>query len=124
MRDIQKWLADLGLSQYAPAFSENLIDFEVLPDLTDEDLRELGLPMGPRKKILKAIAALQVESSTPDSHSVPPLPVKAAEAERRQLTVMFCDLVGSTELSTRLDPEDLQDVITAFQDKCRVAIQQ
>ena len=62
MHDVQKWLADLGLSQYAPAFSENLIDFEVLPDLTEDDLRELGLPMGPRKKLLKAITALQTES--------------------------------------------------------------
>jgi len=124
MRDIQIWLADLGLSQYSQAFSENLIDFEVLPDLTEDDLRELDLPMGPRKKLLKAIAALQAESSITDSHSEPPIPVRAAEAERRQLTVMFCDLVGSTELSTRLDPEDLQDVITAFQNKCRVAIQQ
>jgi class 3 adenylate cyclase/predicted ATPase len=124
MRDIQKWLADLGLSQYAQTFSENLIDFDVLPDLAEDDLRELGLPMGPRKKLLKAIAALQTEPSITENHSQPPLPLRVAEAERRQLTVMFCDLVGSTELSTRLDPEDLQDVITAFQHKCRVAIQQ
>ena len=123
MHDVQKWLADLGLSQYAPAFSENQIDFEVLPDLTEDDLRELGLPMGPRKKLLKAIAALQTESSIAENDSEPPLRLRAAEAERRQLTVMFCDLVGSTELSTRLDPEDLQEVITAFQNKCRVAIQ-
>jgi class 3 adenylate cyclase/predicted ATPase len=123
MHDVQKWLADLGLSQYAPVFSENLIDFEVLPDLTEDDLRELGLPMGPRKKLLKAIAALQTDSSIAEIDSEPSARLRVAEAERRQLTVMFCDLVGSTELSTRLDPEDLQEVITAFQNKCRVAIQ-
>jgi class 3 adenylate cyclase/predicted ATPase len=124
MLDVQKWLTDMGLSQYALTFSENLIDFDVLPDLTEDDLRELGLPMGPRKKLLKAIAALQTELSVAENHDEPPLSLRAAEAERRQLTVMFCDLVGSTELSTRLDPEDLQDVITVFQDKCRKAIQQ
>ena len=124
MRDIQKWLDELGLSQYALAFAENQIDFEVLPDLTEDDLRELGLPMGPRKKLLKAIAALQAEPSMAENQSEPALPLPAAEAGRRQLTVMFCDLAGSTELSTRLDPEDLQEVLTSFQDKCRVAIQQ
>ena len=124
MRDVQKWLTGLGLSQYALAFDENQIDFEVLLDLTEDDLRELGLPMGPRKKLLKAIAALKSEPSIAENHIEPTLPLRAAEAERRQLTVMFCDLVGSTELSTRLDPEDLQDLITSFQDKCRVAILQ
>ena len=124
MRDVQKWLAELGLSQYALAFAENQIDFEVLLDLSEDDMRELGLPMGPRKKLLKAIAALESEPSTAENNSEPSLPSRAAEAERRQLTVMFCDLVGSTELSARLDPEDLQDLITSFQDKCRVAILQ
>jgi len=122
MREVQKWLAEIGLSQHALAFAENQIDFEVLLDLSEDDLRELGLPMGPRKKLLKAIAALKSEPSTAENNSAPLLPSRAAEAERRQLTVMFCDLAGSTELSTRLDPEDLQDVITSFQNKCRVAI--
>jgi len=125
MQEVQQWLAELGLSQYAQAFFENQIDFEVLPDLTEADLRELGLPMGPRKKLLKAILALETEQpAAARDRSETIFASRAAEAERRQLTVMFCDLVGSTELSTKLDPEDLRDVIVSFQDHCREAIQQ
>ncbi len=116
MRDVQQWLAELGLGQYAQVFAENEIDLEVLPELTDEDLRELALPMGPRKKILKAIAALDAEPSIAGDRTESVQPAQAADAERRQLTVMFCDLVGSTELSARLDPEDLREVMRRYQD--------
>jgi class 3 adenylate cyclase/predicted ATPase len=113
--DVVEWLRDLGLEQYTPAFRNNDIDREVLRRLTSEDLRELGVTsIGHRRRLLDAIAALDAVS--PDVHrtavssDVRPL----AEAERRQLTVMFCDLVGSTELAARLDPEDLRDVIGAY----------
>src|SRR6516165_7513794 len=102
--DIGVWLRSLGLERYEPAFRENEIGPEVLPELTDADLVTLGLPLGPRKKLLKAIAALSEGA----------LSSPAAEAERRQLTVMFCDLVGSTALSQRLDPEDLRVIIGAY----------
>jgi class 3 adenylate cyclase/tetratricopeptide (TPR) repeat protein len=108
--DIEAWLQGLGLERYVPAFRENEIDAEVLPELTEADLATLGLPLGPRRKLLKAIAGLR-QGASPS-----PAPVSAAaqEAERRQLTVMFCDLVGSTALSARLDPEDLREVIGAY----------
>ena len=122
---IEKWLEQLGLSQYAGAFAENDIDVEVLPDLTDEDLEKLGVSMGHRKKLLRAIEALTIaDSVTVDEIAVPATATDAAppsphiEAEHRQLTVMFCDLVGSTELSTRVDAEDLRRIIARFQ--CRV----
>jgi class 3 adenylate cyclase/predicted ATPase len=102
--DIGAWLRGLGLQQYAQAFRDNAIDRAVLPELTAEDLKDLGVSLvGHRRKLLKAIATLPAEHSA----AVP-------AAERRQLTVMFCDLVGSTELAARLDPEDLREVIAAY----------
>ena len=104
--DIAAWLRGLGLERYEPAFRENEIDAEVLPELTEAHLERLGLPLGPRLKLLKAIAALR-EAALPSPALEPPpeAPAPAAappdEAERRQLTVMFCDLVGSTALSAR-----------------------
>jgi class 3 adenylate cyclase/predicted ATPase len=107
--DIAAWLRQFELEQYEPAFRENKIDWAVLPKLTSEDLREIGVvPIGHRRKLLDAIAALASEPPP-----APDAPVRA-DAERRQLTVMFCDLVGSTELSARLDPEDLREVIAAY----------
>ena len=94
--------------RYETTFRDNEIDWEVLPELSEADLEKLGLPLGPRKKLLKAIAALSAERSSAS-------PAAGAEAERRQLTVLFCDLVGSTELSGRLDPEDLSEVMRAYQ---------
>ena len=113
--DVAEWLRDLGLEQYAPAFRDNDIDGEVLRRLTGEDLRELGVrSIGHRRRLLDAISALGAVladvASAAASFAVPP----QAEAERRQLTVMFCDLVGSTALSARLDPEDLREVIAAY----------
>jgi class 3 adenylate cyclase len=115
--DIQEWLDGLGLAKYAEAFAENEIDFEVLGHLGENDLKELGLPLGPRKKLLAAIAELGVAEPEPL-----PVDTRAREAERRQLTVMFCDLVGSTNLSERLDPEDLRKVLRAYQEACAEAV--
>jgi class 3 adenylate cyclase/predicted ATPase len=114
--DVAAWLRGLGLGQYASTFRENEIEADVLPELTEADLEKLGLPLGPRKRILKAIANLGEAQKTSGVESPAPLPADAAE--RRQLTVMFCDLVGSTALSARLDPEDMRRVIRAYQDAC------
>ena len=104
--DVGDWLRKLGLEQYGPTFRANEIDARVLPTLTAEDLKDLGISLvGHRRRLLDAIAALAGEA--------PDTPVRA-DAERRQLTVMFCDLVGSTELSSRLDPEDLREVIAVY----------
>src|SRR5216684_2922923 len=117
--DVRGWLRRLGLEQYEAAFRENEIDDTVLPSLTAEDLKDLGVgSVGHRRKLLDAIAALRAEASAPTSLSDAPLATdKAAKdtAERRQVTVMFSDLVGSTALSTRMDPEDLREVISAYQ---------
>jgi class 3 adenylate cyclase/predicted ATPase len=113
--DVAEWLRALGLEQYERAFRENEIDERVLPSLTGEDLRDLGVTLvGHRRRLLDAIAALRagtpVAAVTAASGDAPAQP----EAERRQLTVMFCDLVGSTALSTRHDPEDLRELISAY----------
>src|SRR6516225_4091962 len=116
--DVGGWLWRLGLEQYEAASRENKIDGTVLPSLTVEDLRDLGVGLvGDRRKQLDAIAALRAEASAPTPLSDPPLVTdKAAKdtAERRQVTVMFSDLVGSTALSARMDPEDLREVISAY----------
>jgi class 3 adenylate cyclase len=112
--DIDGWLRGIGLEQYAQTFRDNSIDADVLCDLTDEHLRELGLPLGARLKLLRAVAALGRSEKTFASPEITP---RRADAERRQVTVMFADLVGSTPLSARMDPEDLREVISAYQ-KC------
>jgi len=119
MTSVKEWLTSLGLSEYAHRFAEQRIDFSILPDLTDQDLKEeLGVVhLGDRRRLLRAIAQLGAAASAapplaPGSESRP-----REEAERRQVTVMFADLVGSTALSTRMDPEDLREVISAYQ-KC------
>ena len=114
--DIDGWLRGIGLEQYAQTFRDNAIDADVLRDLTDEHLRELGLPLGARLKLLRAIAALGIGEQAPTSTEITP-PAPRTDAERRQVTVMFSDLVGSTALSARMDPEDLREVISAYQ-KC------
>ena len=113
--DIDGWLRGIGLEQYAQTFRDNAIDADVLCDLTDEHLRELGLPLGARLKLLRAVAALST-GQTPVSPEIT-TPAPRTDAERRQVTVMFSDLVGSTALSARMDPEDLREVISAYQ-KC------
>src|SRR5260370_30064339 len=103
--DVAEWLRGLGLDQYVPAFSANDIDGEVLRRLTGEDLRELGVTsIGHRRRLLDAIAALGAAEAPPPPT---PVPIAASEAERRQLTVMVCDLVVSTPLSARYDPKGL-----------------
>ena len=104
--DIAAWLQDLGLERYVSAFRKNEIDWEVLPKLTSEDLREIGVAaIGHRRKLLDAIASLGPEAPAAALTAAP------VEAERRQLTVTFCDLVGSTPLATRYDPEDLREIV-------------
>src|SRR5215471_16830414 len=114
--DLGVWLRGLGLERYEADFRDNEIDWAVLPKLTSDDLRDIGVTaVGHRRKLLEAIAQLGAADAPLDP--LPPVPsggTAAAEAERRQLTIMFCDLVGSTPLATRLDPEDLRDVIGAY----------
>ena len=117
--DIDGWLRGIGLAQYAEIFRANDIDGELLGRLTNDDLKDIGVAsLGHRKKLLEAIAALTAAPEAPSS-----IPIAVTEpnthdnAERRQVTVMFADLVGSTTLSVRMDPEDLREVISAYQ-KC------
>jgi class 3 adenylate cyclase len=115
MQEIADWLTRLGLPEYARAFAENGIDVLVLPHLTDQDLKDIGVLLGHRRKMLAAIAQLPPSATLEPAHRLEP---KAQDtAERRQVTVMFADLVGSTALSARMDPEDLREVILGYQ-KC------
>src|SRR5450759_1132193 len=120
MQQIADWLEKLGLGQYAPRFAENDINFAILSDLTDQDLKELGVSsLGHRRQLLRAIAELNSgEKGTPKlapATAAPVTPQPHDAAERRQVTVMFSDLVGSTAVSARMDPEDLREVISAYQ---------
>lgn len=124
--EVTRWLGRLGLGQYAHAFEEGAIDWDVLPSLDHEILKELGVESpGHRLKLLNAIQALGSGATTDapsPHHAAADTVASEQEAERRQLTVMFCDLAGSTELSQKLDPEDMRDVNRAFQDACKAAI--
>ena len=116
MTPIEEWLGSLGLSEYADRFAENRIDLSILQDLTDQDLKDIGVVLGDRRRILRAIAELTgTISATPQLAAAPES--KRDEAERRQVTVLFSDLVGSTALSARMDPEDLRELISAYH-KC------
>ena len=115
--DIDGWLRRNGLEQYAQTFRDNAIDADVLRDLTDDHLRELGLPLGARLKLLRAVATLGTSEQPPASPEITPTAPRT-DAERRQLTIMFCDLVGSTALSTRFDPEDMQEIVGAYHRCC------
>ena len=116
--DLGGWLRSLGLERYEAVFRDNEIDADVLHDLTDNHLREMGVALGARLKLLKAIAALSPRAEPASRTSAVALASLAVDAaERRQVTVMFSDLVGSTSLSVRMDPEDLREVISAYQ-KC------
>ncbi len=118
--DIAQWLDSLGLGQYARAFADNGIDVEALPYLRDEDFERLGVLLGHMRRLQAAIETLSADE--PPTRPVPPPSQEPepqpAEAERRQLTVMFCDLVGSTALSAKLDPEDMREILRAYQDAC------
>ncbi len=115
--DIPQWLNRLGLGQYAQAFADNGIDIEALPHLRDADFERLGVLLGHMRRLRAAIETLSADEpptrpAPPPSQDPEPQP---AEAERRQLTVMFCDLVGSTALSAQPDPEDMREVVRTYQ---------
>src|SRR6201984_2807412 len=116
MQRIVNWLNKLGLGQYARRFAENDIDPSVLRDLTDHDLEKIGVSLANARKILRAIAEF-------DEAGPRPAPAPRTAAERRHLTLMFADLVGSTALSTRLDPEDLQEIMGAYHRCCAEQIE-
>src|ERR1700730_9297675 len=123
MQSIATWLESLVMSEYAERFAENRIGFSVLRDLTDQDLKELGVVLGDRRKLLRAIGEL---AGAGPAKSQPPAvtePRPEHAAERRQLTVMFCDLVGSTALSARLDPEDLRAIIASYHRCCTEGVE-
>jgi class 3 adenylate cyclase/tetratricopeptide (TPR) repeat protein len=129
--DVADWLRALGLEQYEATFRENHVGPELLPDLTADDLKDLGITStGHRRHLLKAIATLRLERTPADDRVPAPtsptgrLSLPEATAERRPLSVMFCDLVGSTALSSRLDPEDLREVIRSYQASVAKTIQQ
>ena len=118
-RDIGQWLDGLGLAKYTSVFAEQEIGLSDARELTEADLKEMGLPIGPRRRLLRAIAELAAQTPVSEASEVAEASVVSpapAEAEHRQLTLMFCDLVGSTELSRRLDPEDLREVMRRYQD--------
>jgi SAM domain (Sterile alpha motif) len=117
MLQIADWPNRLGMAEYAERFSDNRIDLSVLPDLTDQHLEKLGVALGDRLKILRAIRELSVAAAAQPAASA--AAVVQDSAERLQLTVMFCDLVGSTALSARLDPEDLRGIIACPSSKPR-----
>src|SRR5271169_1663132 len=116
--DVGEWLRSLGLGRYEATLRDNEIDDAVLSDLTDGDLEKLGVPMGHRKRLLKAIVSLGSTETTAKPTNPAPTPTSPDVAERRQLTVMFCDLVGSTAMSARLDPEDMREVISSYHRSC------
>jgi class 3 adenylate cyclase/predicted ATPase len=138
MQQIADWLEKLGMSEYAQRFAENRIDFSVLPDLTDQHLKDLGLPLGDRLKMLRAIRELsgaippspETASAEPESQSIAarrdaaPVKVRAANVagERRYVTVMFCDLVGSTGISAQLDAEEWRDLVGSYLDAASEAV--
>ena len=117
MQDIADWLKTLGMSEYAQRFAENGIDVSALRHLTDQDLKDIGVLLGHRRKMLAAIGELSGAAPAIPQPATGREPKTQDTAERRQVTVMFSDLVGSTALSARMDPEDLREVISTYQ-KC------
>jgi class 3 adenylate cyclase len=127
---VSVWLESLELDRYREAFRQNAITWDILPELTDGDLISLGVLLGHRKKLLRAIAQLSQSKEVNQAQAL--TTIKTTErtssfsgrdqAERRQLTVMFCDLVGSTMMARQLDPEDLQEIIRGFLDACSQTI--
>ena len=122
MQPIADWLNKLGMSEYEPRFAENRIDLSVLPDLTDQDLEKLGVVLGDRRKMLRLIAELGSQARYTSPAPTADEPLTHDTAERRHLTVMFCDLVDSTALSAKLDPEDTREIILAYQAACSEVI--
>ena len=125
-QQIRDWLNECGMAQYAEAFCAQNVDLAILPDLTEQDLKDLGVLLGDRRKILAWGAGLKRASSAPEGADGEPGPSQSQSnlGERRQVTVLFCDLVDSTGLSRKLDPEDLRAVIRAYQEAVSKAIRQ
>ena len=132
MQNVADWLENLGMSEYAQRFAENRIDFSVLPDLTDQDLKDLGVVLGDRRKMLRAIAKLDATpeavtlmpkpASAPSVAAVQPVPVAEESTGRRHVTVMLCDLVDSTHLAAKLDPEEWRERVDAYLDAASAAV--
>jgi class 3 adenylate cyclase len=116
MDDLVQWLEQLGLARYARLFVENDIDLDVPPHLNDDEPKEFGVTFGHRAKLRAALGARA--ETHPSAKPASPRARETADAERRQVSVMFCDLVASTALSTRLEAEDYRDLIRAYQDAC------
>jgi class 3 adenylate cyclase len=114
MSDLRDWLRKNKFEQYADVFEANDIDLDILPELTEDDLGKVGVSLGNRRRLMKAVAERALGAG---EAAQKPAPEPSSEAERRQVTVMFADLVGSTALSAQMDPEDLREVISAYQ-KC------
>ena len=121
--DVGDWLRSLGLGQYKTLFRQNDIDAEILSELTEGDLEKFGVSFGHRKRLLKAIASLGSTETAVKPATPVALQTSTDAAERRQLTVMFCDLVGSTAMSARLDPEDMRGIIGAYHRCCASCIE-
>jgi class 3 adenylate cyclase/predicted ATPase len=119
MTKLEQWLNELGLQQYAGTFTDNGIDFDILLELAESDFEKLGLLLGHRRKLLKALAALK---PTPTQSQPAATKAETQEAERRQVTVLFSDLVGSTAMANAVDPEDMSELIRRYQDACAGAI--
>src|ERR1700678_4198133 len=120
--DVGDWLRSLGLGQYETLFRENDIDAEVLSDLTDGDLEKFGMSFGHRKRLLKAIANLRAAEAPAKPTIPPPMASSRDVAEHRPITVMFCDLVGSTSLAAKLDPEDWRNLVGSYLDAASAAV--
>src|SRR6478736_4980299 len=127
MQQIADWLEKLGMSEYAERFAENRIDLSVLPDLTDQDLEKLGVVLGDRRKILRAIVNLGTPPAAAPATAQPiavttVMPAPEATGERRHITVMFCDLVDSTGIAAKLDAEEWRDLVGAYLDAASAAV--
>ena len=138
MRRIEEWLGDLGLGEYASRFAENDIDFEILGDLTDQDLEKIGVAsLGHRRKLLRAISELDASAAETVAVAKPPAsqlerhlaaaepaswPAGDVTGERRYLTVLFCDLVDSTGIASKLDAEEWADLVGAYFEAASVAV--
>ena len=126
--NVAQWLNGIGLGEYEALFREHEIDADVLPDLVEADLEKIGVPLGHRKRLMRAIAALSAAGTPPSAakpasaQPSPSPPTSGAEAERRPITVLFCDLVGSTGLATRLDAEDWRNLVSAYLDEASLAV--
>jgi class 3 adenylate cyclase len=126
--NVAQWLNAIDLGQYEALFREHEIDADVLPDLVEADLEKIGVPLGHRKRLMRAIAALSARGTPPSAakpasaQPSPSPPTSGAEAERRPITVMFCDLVGSTSLAAKLDAEDWRNLVNAYLDEATKAV--